>query len=211
MLNLHGLALGARGNPLLSNVRGAASTAISRESAEGALSGSRTDSSTHIDPHHEHPVSIRRTRPARPHPGHDRAVQRRYASRQGQSRRRRLLRRQRQDPVARRGAQGRGLACGSCRRPWVSPDRRDRRLQQGRTGTRPGQGFCPDRRGARHHDAGAWRHRRTEDRRGSAQATGSRCKGRDQQPFLGKPSRPVRARWLSGGQLPVLRRGQPRF
>ena len=34
MLNLYGLALGARGNPLLSNVRGAASTAISRESGQ---------------------------------------------------------------------------------------------------------------------------------------------------------------------------------
>ena len=130
---------------------------------------------------------------------------------QDQSRRRRLLRRQRQGAVAGMRAQGRSAADGKGRAAHLSADRRLGRLRQGGAGA----GIWGRQRGnsreARDHRAGHRRHRRAEDRRR----------------FPASAFRPTSQVWISdpswenhralfesagftGQQLPVLRSGHPR-
>ncbi len=148
--------------------------------------------------------------PARPDPGSERAVCDRPEPEQGQSRRRRLLRRERQTAAA--GLRGGGRAAIGRSRPAarLPAHRWHRRLRCSGAGARLRRRKRRDQVQARGHGADPRWHRRPQDRRRSAQAPEPTGQGADQRPELGEPPRPVHQRRLRGRELPVLRRCPPR-
>ena len=126
---------------------------------------------------------------------------------QGQSRRRRVLRRQRQAAAARmreaRRARNGRQGCAT----RLPADRRHcglRRRRQGAALRRRQRNRDVRPRGDR---AGAGRHRRTQDRRRFPAQIRARRRCLHQRPELGEPSRAVRRRRIRGPRVRVLRRG----
>ena len=144
-------------------------------------------------------LSARRACAARPHPRRHRGLQRRPESAQGQSRRRRLLRRERQGAAARVREARRARADRA--RPRRAPTCRSTAF---RPTTAQCARCCSARDSARHrggprgHRAGGRRHRRAQGRRRFPAPLRARRAGLDQRPELGEPSRAVRRRRLHG-------------
>ena len=153
-----------------------------------------------------HVFALRRRRDGapRPDPGSERAVPRRPEPGQGQPRRRRLLRRERQAAAARLHPRGRENDDGSAAGARLPADRRHRRLRRGDPGARLRRRRGAPRRPDRDRPGGR-RHRRPQGRRRPAAAHEPDGARPDQRAELGEPPRPVRRRRLRGRHLSLLR------